>query len=444
MISRHFRDKDDEYFNFNITTTSVDQLVRCTLGVNYSVMNGGSKHRIDWGDGSKIEPLDSSSSITHTYGSTGSYVVKVWTREKYKAIDQVIFNQFPLSDSVLDLSNFKYLRYIFLPVGGVWVGTYSIPTEYNGSSPLLIKSIASNGILSNPDGILDITPWTSYDEIYFFGGDSTLSLKRILVNPFNNINGLRFVIIGGSITSVGPSASDLSNRTVDLTGLKIDSDLTIRNDLNLSDSFDQILLPSSSFSPSGVGSISISGASFSSIDLSQVIWTSSNSKSLSVEDCHQLTNVINPTYGITGSFNDIGFSKTDLTYLDLSSYYLSSGCNVDVDDTSVSSITFATSSSTSFVYLRSINSSLSVAPNFNDVPNATEINNSSIFLHNCSLDVVNVNKILVDLDTNSTNSFTGRSINLSGNTAPDGSSGGFDGLTAKANLISKGFTVTTD
>ena len=36
-------------------------------------------------------------------------------------------------------------------------------------------------------------------------------------------------------------------------------------------------------------------------------------------------------------------------------------------------------------------------------------------------------------------------INVRGtNAAPDGSSGGYDGLTAKANLIAKGFTVNTN
>ena len=55
-----------------------------------------------------------------------------------------------------------------------------------------------------------------------------------------------------------------------------------------------------------------------------------------------------------------------------------------------------------------------------------------------------VNRILTELDTNATNSFTGRSINLSGtNAAPDTTSGGLDGSAAKTSLIGKGFSVTT-
>ncbi|MCJ7802748.1 MAG: hypothetical protein MUP82_10375 [Candidatus Marinimicrobia bacterium] len=41
--------------------------------------------------------------------------------------------------------------------------------------------------------------------------------------------------------------------------------------------------------------------------------------------------------------------------------------------------------------------------------------------------------------------YTGRFINIAGtNAAPDGTSGGFDGLTAKTNLQGKGFAVITN
>jgi hypothetical protein len=77
--------------------------------------------------------------------------------------------------------------------------------------------------------------------------------------------------------------------------------------------------------------------------------------------------------------------------------------------------------------------------------NLTESNNVDINLSNNSMTVIEVNHYLEDFDTLSTGAFTGRTINIAGtNAAPDGSSGGFDGLTAKANLIAKGFTVTTN
>lgn len=56
-----------------------------------------------------------------------------------------------------------------------------------------------------------------------------------------------------------------------------------------------------------------------------------------------------------------------------------------------------------------------------------------------------VNKILADLDAISVAGYTSRSITINGtNAAPDSSSGGFDGLAAKASLQAKAFTVNTN
>lgn len=77
--------------------------------------------------------------------------------------------------------------------------------------------------------------------------------------------------------------------------------------------------------------------------------------------------------------------------------------------------------------------------------NLTESVNVKIFLNNNSLTVAEVNQFLVNLDTISTGGFAGRLIQIDGtNAAPDGSAGGFDGLTAKANLITKTFTVNSN
>lgn len=75
-------------------------------------------------------------------------------------------------------------------------------------------------------------------------------------------------------------------------------------------------------------------------------------------------------------------------------------------------------------------------------------NNCSIQLQDNAMGVADVNHILVDLYSLVSGepgggSYTGRTINIGGtNDAPDNSSGGYDGLTAKSNLEGKGFTVT--
>jgi hypothetical protein len=72
-----------------------------------------------------------------------------------------------------------------------------------------------------------------------------------------------------------------------------------------------------------------------------------------------------------------------------------------------------------------------------------QLNNTNIDIKDNSMTVSEVNHILVDLDSISSSGYTGRLINIGGTNAdPDGSSGGYDGLTAKSNLEGKGITVT--
>lgn len=87
-----------------------------------------------------------------------------------------------------------------------------------------------------------------------------------------------------------------------------------------------------------------------------------------------------------------------------------------------------------------------------NVPFATDANGCTIQANTCSLSAAEVNQFLVDLDSISqtndkatnTTPRTGRSIDLTTNTAPDSTSGGVDGVAAKASLVAKGFTVLTD
>lgn len=441
-LTRHFRDKDDEYLEFEITTTSASQSVYCRLGITPEVMSSLSKHRVDWGDGSPMDPVDASTSPVHVYGSTGSYTVRVWTREKYQCIDEY-WNSLPLTGP-LDFSQWEYIYYMVLP-GSTWTGTFSMPTQYKGNSPMTLQAIGSNGVLSDPDGIVDLSLWSKYSIIFLFGGSFAPTVKRIVTNPSNGTTlNQGFRCYSTSLEAIGPSAANLSNRTADLTGLNMNGDLVLQAS-NSGNAFNEIIMPSSAFSSSGVDQVQIVGASISSIDMSQVIWEEAdNAKNISIYNNPQLSSVTHPPYGITGSFNNIRFDGSQLSTLDLSSYELFTSSTVRINGAPITSMIFATSSTTTLILLYGIGTSLSSAPNFTDIPNATEINSSNINLSSGSLDAASVNKVLVDLDTNSTGGFTGRFINLSGNTAPDGTSGGLDGLTAKSNLITKGFSVTTD
>jgi len=62
---------------------------------------------------------------------------------------------------------------------------------------------------------------------------------------------------------------------------------------------------------------------------------------------------------------------------------------------------------------------------------------SGINLYNNNITATNINHILVDLDTITTlnqPNWTGVTLNIGGNSYPDSSSGGYDGITALNNL----------
>lgn len=443
MISRHFRDKDNEYLEFNIDTTS-SWTVTPRFYINHPIMIISTKHRIDWGDGSSMEPIDGSGVVSHTYNATASYTLRLWTREKYKNIDRISFESNMRFDS-LDLSQWEYLYNMSGPTVGK-VGTFSMPLQYKGNNALNLSWNVISGQLSDPNGILDLTPWESYSGLFLFAGTLLQSIKRIKINQNNGTFGSNgFRIYDAPIYSIGPSASDLSNRTLDFTGLNITNYLTVSNLVGSSDVFNEIILPSSAFSPSGVNEVRFQHGSFSSIDISNINWTTSNSKQLWLIGNTLLSTIVS-TPSISGRFNTIyTYGCPLLTDLDLTPYELSTNTQLYLSNNNplLTSLTFSSSTYSTIRLLYFFNTGLSTAPNFTDIPNATEVNNSNINFSSGSLDATNVNKILVDLDTNSTNAFTGRLISLAGNAAPDGTSGGFDGTTAKANLITKGFTVTT-
>lgn len=110
-------------------------------------------------------------------------------------------------------------------------------------------------------------------------------------------------------------------------------------------------------------------------------------------------------------------SNTSITSLDLSTLTIQSGSNILLSDNSnLSSIILPGA------YLGPV---------------------TSWQLENCALTTASVNYVLDFIDTKG---WTGGILNLggTGNSAPDGSSGGYDGTAAKANLITKSWTVTTN
>ena len=163
--------------------------------------------------------------------------------------------------------------------------------------------------------------------------------------------------------------------------------------------------------------------------------------------CYSNPNLTAITFGVntnTAGFSFFYVSDNDLTgTLDLSNVNIGNGSFRAQGNSNLTSI-LNPSNNNLFTQYKADGCNLGYI-DFTTLPLMTDINGGDIELENNSMSATDVNHILVDLDSISSGGFTGRTIILNGsNAAPDGISGGYDGLTAKANLITKGFTVTTN
>jgi len=166
-----------------------------------------------------------------------------------------------------------------------------------------------------------------------------------------------------------------------------------------------------------------------------------NVTNFEVSDSNNLMNITNPTtatvmtnYDLSGS----GVTTNDLTGLTgLAGIF-------DVNTSGNLNALILPASTQTFSLFDCYNCDLDYF-DLTPLTNLTEATSVFINLGNNSMTAEEVNHFLVDLDAMSTGGFLTRTIKIDGsNAAPDGSSGGYDGTTAKANLISKSFTVTTN
>lgn len=155
-----------------------------------------------------------------------------------------------------------------------------------------------------------------------------------------------------------------------------------------------------------------------------------------------LTNISLPPS--SGPFTVFYMYSSNLTgTLDVSGASFSNGVNFRVyTNPNLTGITHGTNSST-FASYHAYSCNLDYI-DFTPLFNITDQNSCNIRLENNGMTTSDVNHILFDLDNISTSGFTSRVINLSGTNASPDDVTGFSGSTAKASLISKGFTVTTN
>jgi hypothetical protein len=137
------------------------------------------------------------------------------------------------------------------------------------------------------------------------------------------------------------------------------------------------------------------------------------------------------------------YSSNLIGTLDVSGVSFSNGVNFRVySNGNLTNIIHGTNSST-FTSYHAYSCNLDYI-DFNFFQNMTDINSCNIRLENNGMTTSDVNHILFDLDNISTSGFTSRIINLSGTNAAPNDVTGWSGSTAKASLVSKNFTVTTN
>lgn len=235
---------------------------------------------------------------------------------------------------------------------------------------------------------------------------------------------------------------------IDLRAFQISASTQIR--MNSNPNLDTVLFPSSI--SGAISQLFLHYCKFSSLDLSVIASKLTTNGAIQINNNSSLTSVNFPL-SATGKIGTFSCAYTALTSIDMSAYdYTDAAAFYCNNVASLTTITFKsgalgkfTQFNCSFCAISSIDMSL--------LPSCILKSSSTFSFHNNSMSAALVDKILVDLATivaTDPTNYTTRSISIGGtgataNAAPtDGSVTGYDGITAKAYLISRGLVVNTN
>lgn len=354
---------------------------------------------IDWKDGSASENFTSNVELTHTYSIAGTYIAEI-------------------------TGDFEQITKFY-------ADTSRITSIDNLQTGLLTDIRIQSNLLS---GTLDLSK-------------ATISgLFNCNSNP--NLTGITFASSGNSMLNFFHFASCNLTGTLDLSNVPIGtgSGCYIYGWSNPN-------LTGITFASSGNGTVQqillYSCNLTGTLDLSNLSLANS-----CTFYCYSNPNLTGITFASSGNGNIIYFQNYSCNLtgtLDLSNVPIggTNGIFNIYSNPNLTGVTFASSGNGQIkncgLYSCSLGYINLAAPNFN-----ISVNSGYRNLKDNNMTASEVNQILETIYTlvssePSGGSYIGRYVNISGsNAAPDSSSGGYDGLTAKTNLQSKGFTVTTN
>lgn len=370
----------DQFNTHNTESILITMTPTASYTVGFNLTFASGTLTIDWKDGSSTENFVSGVELTHTYTSASTYVAEI-TGDLGNITRFIADN-----NRITSISGLKT---------GLLTDLYLYNNLYSGTLDLSDAPVSNFVYLYLNSGLTGITFASSgngnisrmwIDQCNFSSLDfSNLTFSSGQLRAYSNSN----------LTSVTFSTGSNSLNNLDLgqcniTGTLDLSNTTVSLTVDLASNSNMTGVTFASSGNSTVSNLDLSGCNFSSLDFSNVplqdyIYLYSNSSLSSV------------TFGSTnGNILRIWAHSCDLGYTDITSFSM-------------------------------------------------DVNTSTVRFEDNNMVVAEVNHMLVDGDTISSSGYTGRAYNISGtNAAPDGSSGGYDGLTAKSNMQADGITVTTN
>jgi hypothetical protein len=315
--------------------------------------------------------------------------------------------------------------------------------------PFLISLGGSFSLEGNPNLENVLLP-TSSGVFTSFRVFDCASLPSLDMSGLSNIGGTVYLQNNTSLTSYTFPTSSQSITVLDMSNCNLTGTLDISGLTNINTGiylYTNPLLTSVTTPVADTGNVTAFSAGGTdltgTLDLSGYL---NLGGTISVPELTNLTKILLPPASVA-NFARFDFNDCNISFaLDISGMGGLGGAAprylIGNDNPLLPSITLPSNSNTMRIF-RLYGCDLGYI-DFTVMPNIMEETNSEITLQNNNMTAAEVNQILVELDSIVTGGYVGI-INLGGNNAAaDGTSGGYDGLTAKTNLIAKSKSVTTN